>query len=167
MNWVDIVIILVAIGYAFSGFSQGAVRTVIGLVGLVVGIYLAGQFYTQLAAALFASDQGWGPVVAWAVIFVIVNVAATIIGWVLSRVVKAVLLGWVDKLVGLAIGAVVGLLTCAALLAVVMKYLPGTNATIAGSGLATFLLDKFPLVLGLLPPEFGSVKDFFGSPRLS
>lgn len=166
MNWVDIIIILITLGYAYSGFSQGAIRTAIGLIGLVAGIVLAGQFYPQVSAALFGSGQGWGPVVAWVIIFAIVNVAAAIIGWVLSRVVKAVLLGWVDKLVGLAVGAVVGLLTCAALMAVVMKYLPGTDATIAGSGLAAFLLDKFPLVLGLLPAEFGSIKDFFGSPRV-
>ncbi|MEW6141558.1 MAG: CvpA family protein [Chloroflexota bacterium] len=167
MNWVDIIIVLVAIGYAFSGFSQGVIRTVIGLIGLIAGIYLAGQFYPQVAATLFGSNQSWGPVIAWVIVFVVVNVAASVIGWVLSRVVKAVLLGWVDKLVGLAIGAIVGLLTCAALLAVVMKYLPATEATIAGSGLATFLLDKFPLVLGLLPSEFGSIKDFFAAPRAS
>jgi len=161
MNWVDIVIVLVALGYAFSGFFQGAIRTVIGFIGLIAGIYLAGQFYPQVSAVLFASDPSWGPVIAWVIVFAVVNIAAGIIGWVLSRVVKAVLLGWVDKLVGLAIGAIVGLLTCAALLAVVMKYLPGTDATIAGSGLATFLLDKFPLVLGLLPSEFSSIKDFF------
>ncbi len=163
MNWVDIIIILVTLGYAFSGFSQGAIRTIVGLIGLIAGIVLAGRFYPQLSVGLFGTSQGWEPVVAWVIIFAVVNIAAAVVGWVLARVVKAVMLGWVDKLIGLVIGVFVGLLTCAALLAVVMKYLPATDATIAGSGLATFLLDKFPIVLGLLPSEFGSVRDFFAS----
>lgn len=163
MNWVDVIIVLVAIGYAFSGFSQGAIRTVVGFIGLIAGIAVAGRFYQELGVGLFGSAQGWEPVVAWLIIFAVINIAAAVIGWVLSRVVKAVLLGWVDRLVGLAVGAIIGLLTCAALLAVVMKYLPDTNAIIAGSGLATFLLDRLPLVLALLPSEFGSIKDFFAT----
>ncbi|MCX8125748.1 MAG: CvpA family protein [Dehalococcoidia bacterium] len=167
MNWVDIVIIVVVIGFAISGLSQGAVRTVVGLIGLVAGIVVAGQLYRELSVWLFGSPQEWGPIVAWLVIFAAVNIVAAIIGWVLARLVKMTLLGWVDKLLGLVIGGVVGLLTCAALLAVVMKYLPASDSVIAGSTLAAFLLDKLPLVLALLPPEFSSIRDFFATPRSS
>jgi membrane protein required for colicin V production len=161
MNWIDIVILLIVAGSAFSGLSQGAVRTAISFVGFIAAIFLAGRYYPEVAQSLFSSDKSWGPILGYVIIFIVVTFAASVIGWILSRVVKATLLGWIDKLVGGVIGAVTGFLTCAALLAVVMKYLPATDTVIAGSALAGFLLDKFPLVLALLPGEFGSIRDFF------
>jgi membrane protein required for colicin V production len=45
-------------------------------------------------------------------------------------------------------------------LAIWAKYL-GTGGAISDSNLAPILLDRFPMVLGLLPDEFDSVRDFF------
>ena len=48
----------------------------------------------------------------------------------------------------------------AAILAVWVKYV-GAGGTIEGSFMAGFFLDSFPIVLGLLPKEFDSVREFF------
>jgi membrane protein required for colicin V production len=47
-----------------------------------------------------------------------------------------------------------------AVLVVWAKY-GGGGETIGGSALAAFLVDKFTLVLALLPSEFGTVRSFF------
>jgi membrane protein required for colicin V production len=47
-----------------------------------------------------------------------------------------------------------------AVLVIWAKY-GGGGETVGGSALATFLVDKFTLVLALLPGEFGTVRSFF------
>jgi len=50
-------------------------------------------------------------------------------------------------------------LSVSAFLAIIVKY---TSASfIVDSKLSGFFLDKFPLILGFLPSEFDSVRNFF------
>jgi membrane protein required for colicin V production len=76
--------------------------------------------------------------------------------WALS----AVLLGWVNRLGGAVLGFILGAFFCGAVLTMWVKYI-GIGDTVSGSALARFLLDGFPLALGLFPAEFDSVRDFF------
>jgi len=50
---------------------------------------------------------------------------------------------------------------CAAVLAIVGKYLPGTEEAISHSAIAKLLIEQFPLLLALLPEEFDFIRDFF------
>ena len=63
------------------------------------------------------------------------------------------------SLAGAALGFVLGAIFCGAILAIWVKFL-GAGA-IADSGIATLLLDRFPLVLALLPSEFDGIRSFF------
>jgi membrane protein required for colicin V production len=87
---------------------------------------------------------------------IITGVLASVLKWIAS----VVLLGWVNRLGGAIFGFVLGAIFCSALLAIWAKFL-GIEGPIAGSGLATLLLDQFPMVLALLPEEFDTVRSFF------
>ena len=78
----------------------------------------------------------------------------------LKKVAETILLGWVNRLGGAVLGLILGAIFCGALLAMWVKF-QGIGDTILDSALASFLLDKFPIVMGLLPSEFDSVRDFF------
>ena len=161
MYWLDIVIIVVAAVFGFVGLWRGAIRTAFGIAGLVLGIILAGRYYEPLAAILSPGGASWAGIAAYAIILVATMIVAGVIGWVVARLVHITLLGWLDRLVGGILGVLLGLLLVAAMLAIVIKYLPGTAEAISKSALAGFLMAQFPLLLALLPDEFDFIRDFF------
>jgi membrane protein required for colicin V production len=160
MSWLDIVILVILAISAFSGLRVGLIKVLFGVVGIIVGILLAGRFSDDFAGVLTFIPADWAGIAAFAIILVAVMIIAAILGAILSKLISLVLLGWVNRLGGAVLGVVVGALFCAAILSIWVHYL-GIGDAVAGSALANFLLDKFPIVLGLLPSQFDSVRDFF------
>ena len=161
MNWLDIVILLVIIIATFLGLWIGLIRAALFLVGIIVGVFLAGRYYLPLSQHLsFIGDEGIARVAAFAIILVGVILVALLLAWLLSRLTSLALLGWVNRLGGAVFGLLLGALFCGAVLAIWVKFL-GSGDTIEGSALARLLLDRFPMVLALLPAEFDSVRAFF------
>ncbi len=161
MNWLDIVIIVVAVLLGIVGLRQGIIKTVFGIAGLIGGIVLAGRYYDELAAVLSSSGATWVNIAAYTIILIATLIVAGVIGRLVAKLVHLVLLGWLDRLVGCILGVFIGSLLCAAILAIVVKYYPGTEAVISQSGLARFLMKGFPLLLALLPGDFDFIRDFF------
>lgn len=161
MSWLDIAVIVI-IGIAtLIGLKIGIIKAVLTLAGVIVGVLLAGRFYVALADRLtFIPQETLAKVVAFAAILIAVVLIASIIAGVLKWLASIILLGWVNRLGGALLGLIMGSILCGALLAMWTKFL-GISDPIAESALATFLLDRFPMVLALLPGEFGSVRSFF------
>lgn len=129
--------------------------------GLVLGIFLAGRYYVSFSEHLtLISSPTWAKVAAFAIIFIGIMAAAAIIAHLLEKLASAILLGWVNRLVGAIIGFLVGAFFFGAVLAIWVKYFGATGA-IQDSNLAPILLDRFPVILGILPSEFDGIKDFF------
>ena len=161
MNWLDIVILIIIAVSTFIGLKNGLIKTIFSFAGLILGIFLAGRFYVSLAKALsFISDERLAQVFAFVLILIAVMLISAVLAAILTKIISAVMLGWVNHLGGAIIGFVFGGLFCAALLSLAVKF-PGTSATISGSGLAGVLLDRFPAVLNLLPSEFEGIRQYF------
>jgi membrane protein required for colicin V production len=161
MNWLDIVIIVVAVLLGLVGLRQGIIKTVFGIAGLIGGIVLAGRYYDGLAALLSPSGATWVNIAAYAIILIATLIVAGVVGHFVAKLVHFAALGWIDRLVGCVLGVFIGGLICAAILAIVLKYYPGAETVISQSGLARFLMEGFPLLLALLPGEFDFIRDFF------
>jgi membrane protein required for colicin V production len=160
MNWLDIVILIILGISIFSGLKRGLVTSVLSLVGFILGIVLAGNFYQQLGDALgFISNRDVANIVAFIFILGVVMVIAAIVAGILKTILKAIMLGWVDHLGGAVFGLIASVLTVSALLAILAKYTD--SRIITGSALAGFFLDKFPIIMGFLPSEFDVIRDFF------
>lgn len=161
MSWLDIVLIVVIAISAFMGLRIGLIKAILSLVGVIVGVILAGRFYVPLSEQLaFIPHAGAAKVVAFVIILVVVMVIASILAWLLKWAASLVMLGWVNRAGGAIFGLVLGAIFCGALLATCTKFL-GIEAVIIESRLATVLLHYFPLVLALLPDEFNAVRSFF------
>jgi membrane protein required for colicin V production len=160
MNWLDIVIIIVIAIPTILGIRIGIIKASFSLAGLILGVILAGHYYVPLSEQLSALSPGIAKIVAFAIILVGVWVIAILLSGLVERAVSMMLLGWVNRLVGAVFGFVVGAILCGALLAVWVKFL-GIQSFIVDSALATILLDRFPMVLALLPDEFSAVRSFF------
>ncbi|MFO7772766.1 MAG: CvpA family protein [Dehalococcoidia bacterium] len=165
MKWLDIVIIVVAGILGFVGLRNGIIRTAFGIAGLIGGIVLAGRYYSGLAALLSPGDAIWATIAAYAIILVATMVVAGVVGWFVAKLVHIAMLGWLDRLIGFILGVFIGCMLCAAILAIVGKSHPGMEGVISESAIARFLMGGFPLLLALLPDEFGFIRDFFSPSR--
>lgn len=161
MNWLDIVIIVVLIIGAVTGLRTGIIKVVVSLVGIIAGVLLAGRLYVPLAGSLsFVPHDGAAKILAFAIIFIVVMIIALIVGNVLTKIVSAIMLGWINRLLGGVFGFISAGLFFGAILAIWAKFL-GVSGVIADSAIAPVLLKYIPLVLALLPGEFDAVRSFF------
>ncbi len=160
MNWLDIVIIVALLMPTLTGLKQGIIKAALSLAGLIIGVVLASNLYQLLARVLgFIPNEDIANVVAFVLILVVVMVIATLVARLLKFIASVVMLGWVDHVGGAIFGFLMGAIFCGALLAIWVKFLGA--GLITESLLAGVLLDKFPLVLVLLPDEFNAIRDFF------
>jgi len=162
MSWLDLVIVVVLAVGAFLGLRMGIIKAVLSLAGVIVGVVLAGQYYVALADVLpfFSETSNVAKVVAFAIILIGVMIIAVVLARLLKWAASVMMLSWVNHLGGAVFGLALGAIFCSALLAIWIKWL-GVGSTITESIVSAFLLEKFPLILALLPDEFDAIKSFF------
>ena len=160
MNWLDIVIAVVLIVAIFTGLRQGLIKAALSLAGLIIGVILASNFYQELGGVMdFFPSEDVANVAAFIIILVVVMIIAAVLATLLKATAKAILLGWIDRLGGAIFGLLMGAIFMGALLAILVKFFG--EGLITESFLSEILLDKFQLVLVLLPSEFDTIRDFF------
>ncbi|MFQ5996078.1 MAG: CvpA family protein [Dehalococcoidales bacterium] len=160
MNWLDIIIIVPMAIATLIGLRIGIIKAVLSLAGVIIGVILAGRFYAALSEQLtFIPQENLAKIAAFAFILIGVMLVAGILASVLKWLASIVMLGWINRLGGAVFGLVLGAIFCGVLLAIWAKFL-GTRV-ITESGLAMLLLDRFPMVLALLPEEFDALRSFF------
>ncbi len=147
----------------------GLTNTILPLVGIILGVALAGLFYGSVADLLspWLESRSQATIVAFLIIFVLAMAASIELFLILSSLTgktpRIPLMGWVDRLGGLIFGLAIGGIAAGAILSLIAKYSsPGMEITIKDSALAVFFLDQFPFVLHLLPNEFDTVRQLFG-----
>jgi len=147
----------------------GLTGTIVPLIGILLGLALAGLFYRSLADSLssWLESHSQATVVAFLIIFIVVMIASIELYLILSSLAskspKMPLAGWADRLGGVVLGLAIGGIISGAILSLIAKYFSEMEATIRDSGLAAFFLDQFPFVLYLLPPDFrNELSGFFG-----
>ena len=161
MNWLDILIVISVLAGFVAGLATGIVRGLLGLAGVIFGIILAGRMYRGLAPHLtFINSEAAANLAAFAIIFLAVMLVTALVSMLLRAVVAGIMLGWLDRLLGGALGLLIALISWALLLTLWAKYFGGS--ALQSSLIAPILVARFPLVLALLPPEFDSVRAFFG-----
>ena len=161
MNWLDIVILILIVIPTLVGLKSGLIKAVLSLAGAIVGVILAGRYHAILAEKLtFISQANLAEITAFAIILIGTMIITAVLAAMLKQIVSAMLLGWVNRLGGAIFGFLLGAIFCGALLAIWAKFL-GVGETITESALAALLLDRFPMILALLPEEFNSIRSFF------
>lgn len=113
MSWVDLVIAAVVVLAGFRGHAEGGLRQLARLVGLGVG-FIAGT----LIAPSLSSDMthaAWRPELALGIVVVVALIGGQVgrsIGSVAAKSLRALKLGLVDRIAGVAIGVAGALVGC-------------------------------------------------------
>lgn len=106
-----IVIGIVGLSTIFA-FLRGFVRVVMSLVALVAAVLAAIHLSPPVADMLpmLSNSAVTRYLVAFALIFIVVVLVGGLLGWMLSRAIRAIGLGFVDRLLGAIFGVARGVL---------------------------------------------------------
>jgi S1-C subfamily serine protease len=112
MNWVDVLIVAVVIVAAIRGWFQGAIRQVLGWIGLIAGFYVGIEIAPSLSTDI--THSSWRPVLGLVIVVAaafVGHLLGHILGSTIRRTVKMVKLGLVDSVAGVVVGVGGALLT--------------------------------------------------------
>ena len=149
MTWLDIAVVATICIFAAFGFWKGILRTVIGIAALLLGLFLAGALYGDVAEALWPEGSGWSLAAAFALVLVGILIVGAIVAAIVSRAVHMTALGLVDRAIGLAAGVLVAIVAWGAVLALLMQIIPGMDGLMGESPVATLVVNWFVQLTGL------------------
>ena len=156
MNWLDILIIITLVIGGLLGYRTGVIKAVFGIVGGVLGVFLAGRFSAAVGTNLdFISNESVAKVAGFVIVFAIVMAGAIFAANVLRKALKLILLGWVDSFGGAALAALLGGLVWVGLIGLLGSVsIGGLDNSVRESTVAEALSDNLSFVLNLLPEEY-------------
>lgn len=161
MNWLDILMLVITALFVFEGLRQGFARLAIGIASTIVGLLAASWLYGTAGSFLlpYVSARAVANVCGFLLVFFGIQAAGALLGWAISKVFKWSGLGWLDRLLGAAMGilkaALVGVVLVMALMAFPIKAVP---ASVAESVAAPYLVEASHILVYLAPRE---LKDGF------
>ncbi|GAB4430034.1 MAG: CvpA family protein [Chloroflexi bacterium OHK40] len=156
MNTLDYTILIGAGLFVILGLYWGLIRQVLALVGLVVGVAMAGRYGPTVADWLssFVADPVFAGAVGFLAVLLLVSATASLLASLLRIFAGLLFLGWLDHLLGGVLGLVQAVLAAAVLLVWMVAFpLPAWSSAVDGSALAEGLL-RFGGVLTPILPEF-------------
>ena len=113
MNYIDIIILAVICFFAIKGLVRGLVNEAASLTGLLVGGWLAYTFYPVASVPLknmLHLPTHLASFLAFILILLVTGICAHIVGNVITAALRFVMLGGINRLGGLLLGAFEGVL---------------------------------------------------------
>jgi membrane protein required for colicin V production len=105
----DILFILIFIWAAIRGFTRGFIMQLTTLLALIIGIYFAIWFSGYISAIIqnkSGTEGGYLPIISFAITFLIIVIGVNLFGKLIGRLVEAIGLGTVNRLLGVLFGII-------------------------------------------------------------
>lgn len=121
MNYIDIVIALILFFFGWKGLRKGLIIEVVTLLAFGVGIYGAMHFSDFTAEHLveyIEVNPKYLNTIAFVLTFILLVIAVNLIGRLVKNMVKALNLGFLDRLGGFVFGVAKGVLLCSVIIMV-------------------------------------------------
>jgi membrane protein required for colicin V production len=153
MNAFDIVLIVLAGGLAFLGLLHGLVRVLLGIGALVLAFILATRFATPLGELLSWPQEPpeLRRLLAYVLVFFGTLVVGAVAAFLVRKLIKAAMLGWVDRLAGASLGLVAATLFSALIVLPAVAWLPPGGALLRDSRLAPYVSVVADLIRAAAP----------------
>tara|TARA_B100001758_G_C18003033_1_gene399042 strand:- start:145 stop:621 length:477 start_codon:yes stop_codon:yes gene_type:complete len=113
MNYIDIFLSLVIVWGAYNGFLKGLINELSSILGIIIGVYLAKNFYTYLDVKLkpiFESEADYISILSLMIIFLFTVMIFEIISRLLTKFLKLIALGLLNRIIGSVFGVIKSIL---------------------------------------------------------
>ena len=125
MNYLDIIIAVILFLFGFKGWKKGLIIEVVSLAAFAVGIWGAMHFSDFTATKLsefIEINPKYINTVAFILTFIILVILVNLIGKLVTKLIKTLNLGFVNKIGGFLFGAAKGVLLCSVILMVLNNF---------------------------------------------
>ncbi len=107
MQIIDIIISTLLVVGLLMGLVKGLVKQVASLAGLVCGLLVGRAFYMPVGGffvKIFKLSVEASHITAFVLILILVPLLFSLVGWLLSKLLSAISLGWINRLLGGLVG---------------------------------------------------------------
>jgi len=117
----DIIIILILAFFTFNGFRHGFIVEISRIISLVGGFIMAAKFHKELLPFIrpYIENESLQVTAAYLGIFIMVVIIITLIAKVLQKFFEFILLGWLNRLLGVLLGMLKGFLIVSLLIFII------------------------------------------------
>lgn len=103
MNWLDIILIIPIVYGLIMGIRRGFVKEAVMLVAVAMGVFVARIFSSPMAALLqehFEASPKTAQILSYVVVMAVFVGGMYILAWMLTKILKAMKLGAVNRIFG-------------------------------------------------------------------
>jgi uncharacterized membrane protein required for colicin V production len=123
---IDIILLIIILGFFIHGWHSGFIKTIGSLIGLLVGIVLASRYFELVAEWLVGFTNGrenLAKIIGFLIIFVAVNVVVAILVVFLTNLFKIIpLMGTLNRLSGAILSLILGVFLIGFLIIMIDKF---------------------------------------------
>jgi len=126
MQWIDWAILVVIGLSAAISLLRGFVREALSLAGWILAFFVAKGFYQELSSLLDSHIEtpSLRYAVAWAALFVLTLTISGLINYILSQLIEKAGLSGMDRIMGMAFGALRGVLLVSVAVLLLREFTP-------------------------------------------
>ena len=124
MSYLDIFLIIIIAWGAYNGFLKGLIKELASILGIIFGIYLAKNYYSfldQKLYLLFESEANYLSLISAVIIFLLTIMIFKIVASFLTKFLKLIALGLLNKIIGAIFGVLKSLLILCVIIFVFSK----------------------------------------------
>lgn len=172
MSLLDIVLLIILLGFTFNGLRRGMFRLLGRVFGLFISIYVSSNFHAAIyywAKEVFAwsANEFFGKLITFIVVFIVTTYLIQALFRLLEKIFKILAIVPGSKYINNAIGAILGFFEGTLFLGLIifiatnyaiLGNLINVSERLAHSVVVPFLLKIVDLILPLLPPILSLLK---------
>lgn len=166
MNWLDLALIITVIGGAVFGLWIGFLGAAFATLGIGLGMLFAGQVTDNVLVRFdeYISNETLMSILGYAVSILLFSILALVSATSIKKFLRLASLGWIDRLVGMALVSAAGVVISIVAVVVMagMAYGDETSSEIRGDS----YLDKVLVISGAREMMVDSLKQSAVAPRL-
>lgn len=152
MNFLDIVIFIIIFALSIYGLIRGFVKEIVSIISIVLGLSIALHWYEKAAQYLtFLKNQNQQNILGFIIVFIGASLILSLLGKLVSMVLKGINIGCLNHLFGLILGFVKGVVVVCVILLVLVSFLPPSNKVLAESQLAPTIISLTKIIAALAP----------------
>jgi len=170
--WIDVLFLILLLWAVFKGLRQGLIIAVVSALAFILGLAAAMKLSATLAGYLrihTSLSSRWLPALAFVLVFLAVVLLVRWIGRLMEAAVDLAMLGWLNKLGGILLYAIVYTIILSVLLfyAVQLRLIAGTtlSASIIYPHIRSWgpvVIDGFGSFIPFFKGMFTQLEEFFG-----
>lgn len=170
---IDLILVVLLLVAAFKGYQKGFIIAIFSVLAFIIGLAAALKLSTVAADYLADSvnvSAKWLPFLAFAIVFFAVILLVRMGAKLIEKALQAALLGWLNRIAGIALYAVLYLVILSIFIFYAEKLQLLQPATIESSQSYVFVqpwgpkvMDSFGKLIPIFKNMFTELGDFFNS----